>query len=136
MEFHDFLERQLKEGSSVKNVAAIDDRWLLERGAVFNNPPFDFLLIGGEPVASRTRWVADAKDLVKQGGWVMLGNANRPEYAEQVAALKKECSKVETFDFNEGGSKYRVVEFYKVKGPARKRRKAKKDENRTEPEQD
>lgn len=126
MEFHNFLEKQLKDGSNVKNVNAIDTGWLLERGAVFDVPPFDVLLIGGEPVGSRAYWVEDAINIVKPGGWVMLGNANRPEYVDEVEALKKKCGKVETFDFNEGGSKFRVVEFYRLKQPRKKRANARR----------
>jgi hypothetical protein len=129
MKFHDYLEGLVKSGDTYKNVGAIDDGWMTELGAVPGEYEVDFLLIGGEPIGTRKHWIEDAPNIVKPGGWVMLGNANRPEYAAEVAALKKNCSKVETFDFNDAGSKFRVVEFYRLK----QARKQKENETRDEP---
>lgn len=75
---------------------------------------FDLILIDGEPVTDRAMWLKHAPALVKPGGWVVLDNANRPEYAEERAAMQKQAKCFETFDGNEGGTKYLVTEFYQL----------------------
>jgi predicted O-methyltransferase YrrM len=75
---------------------------------------FDLLLIDGEPVEDRCKWIAAAPQLVKPGGWVVLDNANRPEYAKERQHLQAYAAEFQTFDGNEGGTKYLVTEFYRM----------------------
>jgi hypothetical protein len=76
----------------------------------------DLLLIDGEPVETRAEWIQWANALVRPGGWVVLDNANRPEYATERGWLQSVCENYETFDCNEANTKYLVTEFYKMKG--------------------
>lgn len=76
---------------------------------------FDLLLIDGEPLEDRAKWLRAATNLVKPGGWVVLDNANRPDFAEERATLQKIAEHFETFDGNEPGTKYLVTEFYRLK---------------------
>ena len=85
--------------------------------------PYAAMVIGNEPVRARIPWIVKAPELVKPGGWVMLGNANRREYAKERAEIKAKAAKVKTFDCNEGGSKFRVVEFYQMPGKPKRRSK-------------
>jgi predicted O-methyltransferase YrrM len=47
----------------------------------------DLLLIDGEPVRLRAGWLREAQRIVKRGGWIILDNANRREYARERADL-------------------------------------------------
>ena len=92
------------------------------------------LVIEGNPPAVKRKKILDAIENAEPGQWLMLANANRPEYAAERAKLIEKASKVETFDANENGSKFRIIEFYRMPGGSR--RKAKKDETREESEQE
>lgn len=87
------------------------------------------IVVTGEPPASRKAKIITALAQVEAGGWIMLANANRPEYARQREMLKSVAVDVKTFDDNANGSLFRVMEFYKMPG------KAKKYESRNESEQ-
>ena len=76
--------------------------------------PVDLLLIDGEPVEHRRRWIQAAPQIVKPGGWVVLDNANRREYAKERKHLQIYAAEVVTFECNEGGTEYLVTEFYKM----------------------
>jgi len=122
-----FLDKLKKEANSVLSIGAgVEDK---------GKEPFDLMLIAGEPPATRRYWIVNAPDIVSPGGWVMLGNANRPEYWKERAKLKEKAKTVKTFDDNSSGSKFRVMEFYQMPGATRKKGK-KKDESRTQPEQE
>ena len=88
---------------------------------------FDLILIDGEPVTDRAMWIKESVNLVKPGGWIVLDNCNRPEYAAERLWLQEQVESFETFNGNEPGTLYLVTEFYKAK-------KATKDENRQQPE--
>lgn len=75
---------------------------------------FDLLLIDGEPVEDRAMWLQHASNLVKNGGWVVLDNANRPEYEVERAQMQKQAKAFETFDGNEEGTRYLVTEFFRL----------------------
>lgn len=77
-------------------------------------PYGDLLLIDGEPVEDRVQWIESAPDIVKLGGWIVLDNANRPEYAEERKHLQEIAESFETFDGNEAGTLYLVTEFYRM----------------------
>lgn len=74
---------------------------------------FDLLFIDGEPVEDRRYWIKNAPSIVKHGGWVVLDNANRPEYADMRQWLAHQSEEVVTIDGNEAGTKYLVTEFYR-----------------------
>jgi predicted O-methyltransferase YrrM len=78
----------------------------------FNN--FDLCLIDGEPVRHRVRWIEDAVQLVKPGGWVVLDNANRPEYAEERKALHALAVEVQTYTNNDPHTLYLVTDFCRM----------------------
>jgi predicted O-methyltransferase YrrM len=75
---------------------------------------FDLLLIDGEPVEKRAEWLKLAPELVKPGGWVVLDNANRPEYAAERAEIEKIAAEYQRFNGNEGGTLYLVTDFYRM----------------------
>jgi predicted O-methyltransferase YrrM len=91
----------------------------------FSSKKCDLLFIDGEPVTNRQLYLEAAEQLVKPGGWVVLDNANRPEYARQVEIFSKKAQLVKRIDGNEPGTLYFVTEFYRMKG--------KEDEDRPEP---
>jgi predicted O-methyltransferase YrrM len=75
---------------------------------------FDLCLIDGEPVGDRAKWLKAAPTLVKPGGWVVLDNANRPEYEAERKHMQAYADHVETIDANEGGTMFLVTEFYRM----------------------
>lgn len=78
--------------------------------------PVDLLLIDGEPVEDRAKWIDAAHRIVKPGGWVVLDNANRPEYSKEREGLKRYADLICTFDSNrEAGFLYLVTEFWRVR---------------------
>lgn len=76
--------------------------------------PFDLLLIDGEPVEERGLWISQCKKMVKSNGWVVLDNANRPEYIHERFYLHSISETVETFDCNEG-TRYLVTDICRLK---------------------
>lgn len=81
-----------------------------------NRPPrngeYNLVLIDGEPVEERKQWIRKAVKLVKQGGYIVLDNANRPEYEVERAELGDVAKIVKQVNANEGGTLYLVTEFY------------------------
>lgn len=76
--------------------------------------PVDVLFIDGEPVENRAEWILAAQRLVKPGGYVVLDNANRPEYAEAREQMRRTFTEVKRVDGNKGGFLYLVTEFYRL----------------------
>ena len=76
---------------------------------------YDLLLIDGEPVIDRAEWLIDSTSIVKPGGWVVLDNANRPEYAAEREWLKQQAAEYLSMDANEGGTRFMVTDFFKMK---------------------
>jgi len=72
---------------------------------------YDLLLIDGEPVEDRGEWIQAAPFIVKPGGWVVLDNANRPEYVAEREWLQGKASLVFTSKLQ---GKHLVTEFYKL----------------------
>jgi predicted O-methyltransferase YrrM len=92
---------------------------------------FDMILIDGVPVEKRAEWIRIAPQLVKLGGWVVLDNCNRPEYAREREALQKIAAEVLTINGNEGQTQYLMTEFYRMpeaaqEQPQKPKRKGKK----------
>jgi hypothetical protein len=75
---------------------------------------YDLLLIDGEPLEVRADWLDEAAKLVTPGGWVVLDNANRPEYAYSRSAFAERAELVRRFDGNVPGSLYLVTEFFRL----------------------
>jgi predicted O-methyltransferase YrrM len=94
-------------------------------------PQYDLLLIDGEPVKDRIRWIEAAPQLVRPGGWVVLDNCNRPEYTREREALQKIAAEHTTINGNEGQTQYLMTEFYRMpeavqEQPQKPKRKGKK----------
>lgn len=79
------------------------------------NQKRDLFLIDGEPVIGRNKWLTASPNLVKPGGWVVLDNANRPEYAAEREWLKQQAAEYLSMDANEGGTRFMVTDFFKMK---------------------
>ena len=80
-------------------------------------PQAHLLLIdGGANTIDRAPWLRAAPALVCAGGWVVLDNANRPEYEAERESLKTAAQFYETLDCNDGISKYLVTDFFKLPG--------------------
>ena len=82
----------------------------------------DLLIIDGEPVNNRRLWIASAHWIVRPGGYVVLDNANRPEYEIDRASMAKDFMDHIIFNCNEVGTKYLVTEFYRKAKPNAARR--------------
>lgn len=76
--------------------------------------PVDLLFIDGEPVENRSRWIESVSRLVKPGGYIVLDNANRPEYADAREALREIAKHIKTVNGNQGGCLYLITEFYQL----------------------
>jgi hypothetical protein len=79
---------------------------------------YDLLLIDGEPVQDRSKWITEAPRIVRNGGWVVLDNANRPEYAAEHEGLKQFAELIQTVDGNIQNNfihtSYLVTEFWRM----------------------
>lgn len=73
----------------------------------------DLLFIDGEPVHFRGLWLAVVPLFVRK--WVVLDNANRPEYKEQREAFRDVADLVHTVNGNEAGTRYLVTEFWRMR---------------------
>jgi predicted O-methyltransferase YrrM len=102
------------EWQKVVSASLPDNAKVLGTGGFAQKLQCDLLLIDGEPVETRADWLRLAPDVVKPGGWVVLDNANRPEYAVERKHLQAYAAEFETFDRNEGGTMYLVTEFYRL----------------------
>lgn len=80
-----------------------------------NSRYYDLLFIDGQR-ESRVEWILDAHNIVRKGGWVILDNANRPEYKMGRSNLRNQSEFCITFDMNkpELGPKYMVTDFYRM----------------------
>ena len=76
--------------------------------------PYDLLLIDGEPLEDRKKYLSSAMMLVRSGGIVILDNANRPQYAEERKVLQEYASSRFTVDTNEPGTSFLVTDFYRL----------------------
>lgn len=81
---------------------------LLYRTDVSKLHPADLLLIDGEPVEDRREWILAAPQLAKK--YVVLDNANRPEYNEERKTLLKEFELMMTIKAKVG--EFLLTEFY------------------------
>ena len=74
----------------------------------------DILMIDGEPVEHRAAWIKAAPKMVRNGGWIVLDNANRPEYAKEREWLQDRGFEFCTIDGNTGITKTMITDFYLV----------------------
>lgn len=73
----------------------------------------DLLFIDGEPVIYRGMWLAISPLFCKK--YVVLDNANRPEYVEQRTIFKDTAHLEKRVNGNEGNTLYLVTEFWRMK---------------------
>ena len=73
---------------------------------------YDLMFIDGER-AKRGLCLDLAPSLVVPGGWVVLDNANRPEYRDEREAFSRKARLVRRFENNIPTSKYFVTEFWR-----------------------
>lgn len=102
--------REAVNAALPQNAAAVCS--ITELAPSQNVGKFDLLFIDGDPPADRGMWIQAAPTIVRPGGWVVLDNANRPEYAKERAGLQAIAVSCETYERNESFSKYFVTDFY------------------------
>lgn len=73
-------------------------------------PPYDLMLVDGEPIEDRDLFLREAGILVKPGGWVVLDNCNRPEYRDGRTAIMRMADRFQTINSQNG--QYLNTEFY------------------------
>lgn len=105
-------------GGIVKKQAPANVRVFTTKGRdlLIDSPQvFDLLLIDGEPVEQRAEWLKVAPRLVKPGGYVVLDNANRREYAGAREEFAKHATLLHTVDGNEPPCVNLITEFWRLK---------------------
>lgn len=75
----------------------------------------DLMLIDGEPVTERAGWIVAAQKIVKPGGYIVLDNANRPEYEKEREELRQHAELLKCVNSNVGSTVHLVTEFYRLK---------------------
>lgn len=73
----------------------------------------DLILIDGTPVENRAAWLKAVLQLVKPGGYVVLDNANRPEYKQERAEFAAHAKLLKCVNGNGESTEYMVTEFYR-----------------------
>lgn len=96
------------------NVALVFNNWPGAPDNWVDFKPFDLLLIDGEPVEERRDWIVQCREIVKPGGYVILDNANRPEYEAERTYLHSISQSFEVIDSNESTS-YLVTDICRLK---------------------
>ena len=121
-----WMADKVKEIISIENNAgwldAVHDRSLKNVTLYYwtePHPPefeqlFDLVFIDGEPIEWRANWIKELPRLVKPGGFVVLDNANRPEYKNERRWLKAKAVHIASKKGN--GGTYTWTEFYKWLG--------------------
>ena len=104
----DWFEQVAKYAPDNANVIM----WVSETPPQLDSGCCDLLIIDGEPVEYRAAWIDEALRLVSPGGYIVLDNANRPEYKANREKLQKDCASYKTINCNEVGTMYLVTEIY------------------------
>lgn len=73
---------------------------------------FDLIFIDGEPVERRGLWLKAAPELLKSDGWIVLDNANRSEYAAELAELEQLAAR--KVGYRDSAGKHFMTNFYHV----------------------
>jgi predicted O-methyltransferase YrrM len=74
---------------------------------------YDLIFIDGERM-ERGRCLEQAHQYLKPEGWIVLDNANRPEYADERWELAKRAKLKARFDNNIPSSKFFVTEIWRL----------------------
>jgi predicted O-methyltransferase YrrM len=82
----------------------------LTKSPVMERGGYDLLFIDGDPVQNRAYWIDAATEIIRRGGYVVLDNANRPEYASSWLRLQSQMKMIHRVQTQ--GGKYFVTEFY------------------------
>jgi predicted O-methyltransferase YrrM len=101
--------------NEVKRHAPANLTVLYEIEPVNLNMSCDLLFIDGDK-DTRARWLKAARKLAKPGGYVILDNANRPEYKEQRAWLERVAAHHILIDGNPPRHTYACTEFFLMPG--------------------
>jgi predicted O-methyltransferase YrrM len=88
--------------------------WKQDRLPSFGRKRFNLLLIDGEPVEHRIYYMMMAAKLVKPGGYVVLDNANRPEYEAERLYLRRRLKWMCSINCNMAPTRYLVTDFFRV----------------------
>lgn len=91
----------------------LDNVTVLENGMALNDS-CDLLFIDGMPVELKKDWIKESINIVKKGGFIVLDNANRPEYTQEREYLLQNAVLLNRVDGNENWTLYLVTEFYTV----------------------
>lgn len=78
------------------------------RGDVCN-----LLFLDGEPLEKRIQWINQAPFITTE--WIVIDNANRPEFELAREGLKEHAELIHTVNGNEAGTLYLLTEFWRVK---------------------
>ena len=105
------IEHDSKWSAQIRSIAPANAT-VLSSLPDFNGNTYELFFIDGER-NERGKCLKVAHQVVKPGGWVVLDNANRPEYAAEREGLKQWASLKARFDNNEPHSLYFVTEFWK-----------------------
>jgi len=74
--------------------------------------PYDCFFIDGAR-EERGLCLLKAPEFLKPGGWVVLDNSNRPEYAQERRSLIRSATLIKQFSNNVNGSQYFLTEFWR-----------------------
>jgi len=109
------VENDYQWMKEVKAQAGNNVLMLMDLSYISRKRQFDMVFIDGEPVGLRADWIQAAPFLVCKDGWVVLDNANRPEYALEREGLSHHADLIQTVNGNSGGTRYLVTEFWRVR---------------------
>lgn len=97
----------------VKGLAPSNVDVIHSTGEAIPDGVFDVIIIDGDPPALRCAWIDNAPRHLSRGGWIILDNANRPEYLTQRASITAAADYAVTVDCNEANTLYLVTDFYR-----------------------
>lgn len=109
--------------AKVQALAPANVRLILAPGGsipLVGRAKYDLLLVDGMPLADRALYLDAAAKLLAPGGWLVLDNANRPEYFGAWARLAERAELLARVDGNayHAGTRYLVTEFWRLYGGA------------------
>lgn len=87
---------------------------ILGRRIPILDAPADLILIDGEPIEDRAQWIKQAPLMVRPGGYIILDNYNRPEYAAERNELAEKQDCIWRTMHSPAGTDYCMTEIYKV----------------------
>lgn len=99
---------------AVKAQAPGNVTMILGRRIPLLDVPADLILIDGEPVEERAHWINLAPSMLRRGGYIVLDNYNRPEYADERSELAKRAECFYRVAESPDGTQYCKTEIYRV----------------------